>query len=91
MTSAVCKRAERNTFCFLVQDDIENKMRSLSDVSQRQKTQIDSLKTRLAVVTKEKSDNEVKVVKLSDELDRKVRLGSCCQTSIVLATDAFLS
>ena len=59
-------------------------MRSLSDVSQRQKTQIDSLKTRLAVVTKEKSDNEVKVVKLSDELDRKVRLKRWLTSPIIL-------
>ena len=56
----------------LTQDDIERKMRSISELNQRQKTQLDSLKTRLAVVSKEKSDNEDKVIKLTEELDRKV-------------------
>ena len=48
-------------------------MRSITDVNTRYKTQLESLRTRLVVATKEKNDNEMKVVNLTDELDRKVR------------------
>ncbi len=38
--------------------------------------QIESFRTRLAAVTKEKYDNEGKVIKLSDEIEKKVRTTS---------------
>ena len=47
-------------------------MRSITDVNTRYKTQLDSLRTRLAVASKEKNENEAKVMNLTEELDRKV-------------------
>ena len=61
-------------------------MRTLSEVNQRYKTQLDSLRTRLTAVTKEKCDNEDKVIKLSNELDRKVRV--LCENTVVNITNA---
>lgn len=52
---------------------MEAKWRSVSETSQRYKTQVDSFKVRLAAVTREKYDNEEKVLKLSDEIEKKVR------------------
>ena len=59
-------------------------MRTLSEVNQRYKTQLDSLRTRLTAVTKEKCDNEDKVIKLSNELDRKVSVKQTSNLRICL-------
>ena len=53
--------------------EVENKMKNLADSNSRYKTQIESSRQRIAAVTKEKYENEDKVMRISEELDRKSR------------------
>ena len=53
--------------------EVETKMKNLTELNSRYKTQIESGRQRLAAVTREKYDNEDKVVRISEELDRKSR------------------
>lgn len=59
--------------------EAENKMKGLTDANSRLKTQVESFRQRIAAVTKEKYENEDKVARLSEELERKGRLVSDLQ------------
>ena len=49
--------------------------------------QIESFRTRLTAVTKEKYENEEKVIRLSEEIEKKVKLVefSCWTVSVSLS------
>lgn len=60
----------QNIYCF--QFEVENKIKTLSDSNSRYKTQIESLKQGMAASNREKTQNDEKVFKLLEEIDRKV-------------------
>lgn len=57
-----------------VMSEAEEKIKQLADTNSRYKTQMDSNKQRIAAVAREKHENEDKVIKLSQELDKKTKL-----------------
>jgi centlein len=59
--------------------DAEDRMKNLTETNNRYKTQLESTRQRIAAVTREKYENEEKVVKLSEELDKKVKIVSDLQ------------
>ncbi|ELT99338.1 hypothetical protein CAPTEDRAFT_226236 [Capitella teleta] len=54
--------------------DAEDKLKAITEINGRFKTQLDSFKQRITAVTREKYENEEKVIKLSEELDKKSKI-----------------